>query len=353
MADEIAMVEEKVEAWRRRHPVLRFVAIGLLSLLLLCSAAIWMLDSGPGHRLIIDRIGALRPSSGLRIRIGRIDGSIWNRATLRDLRLYDNQGLFLEAPEIALDWRPAAWVANKLWIRSVETDLLILHRKPKLQPSPKKGPLLPGFDIHVGRLRIAKLRLEPPVAGRRHIVRIAAEADIHDGRVLLKLDGASSARDRLTLQLDRNPTGTASISTRGWSGPPTGLSPGRRDGRGRSTASSRARAAGPPGRAGRRWTSATFGWSTCGWPPITANMHWTARSHRAVCYRASCSACPIRRSGSAVRRRWPTGNSAARCRSRRPRWRSALRARSTWPLRPSMRWSLMRSCCVPRRCSPT
>jgi translocation and assembly module TamB len=205
MADEIAMVEEKVEAWRRRHPVLRFVAIGLLSVLLLLSAAIWMLDSAPGHRLIIDRIGALRPSSGLRIRIGRIDGSIWNRATLRDLRLYDNQGLFLEAPEIALDWRPAAWVANKLWIRSVDTDLLILHRKPKLQPSPKKGPLLPGFDIHVGRLRVAKLRLEPPVAGRRHIVRIAAEADIHDGRVLLKLDAASSARDRLTLQLDSEP----------------------------------------------------------------------------------------------------------------------------------------------------
>jgi translocation and assembly module TamB len=205
MADEIAMVEEKVLAWRQRHPVLRFVAIGLLSLLLLLSAAIWMLDSGPGHRLIIDRIGALRPSSGLRIRIGRIDGSIWNRATLRDLRLYDTKGLFLEAPEIELDWRPAAWVANKLWIKSAETDLLILYRKPALKPSPKKGPLLPGFDIHVGRLKIAKLRLEPPVAGRRHTARINATADIHDGRVLLKLDGTSSARDRLALQLDSEP----------------------------------------------------------------------------------------------------------------------------------------------------
>lgn len=205
MAGEREMVEQTVFAWRRRHPILRAIAIGLLSVLLLLSAAIWLLDSGPGHRLIIDRIGALQPSSGLRIRIGRIDGSIWNRATLRDLRLYDSQGLFLEAPEIDLDWRPTAWAANKLWIRSAETDLLILHRLPKLKPSVKKGPLLPGFDIHVGRLRIDRLRLEPAVAGRQLLARIEASADIHKGRVLLKLDSASNAGDRLALQLDSEP----------------------------------------------------------------------------------------------------------------------------------------------------
>jgi len=205
MADEIALVEERVVAWRRRHPVLRFVAIGLLSLILLVSTAIWMLDSGPGHRLIIDQIGALRPSSGLRIRIGRIDGSIWNRATLRDVRLYDAQGLFLETPELDLDWRPAAWIANKLWIRSAETELLILHRSPRLKPSGKQGPLLPGFDIHVGRLKIERLRLEPPVAGKRHSIRVEAQADIHKGRLLLKLDGRSAAGDVLQLQVDAEP----------------------------------------------------------------------------------------------------------------------------------------------------
>ncbi|KKC27454.1 translocation/assembly module TamB domain-containing protein, partial [Sphingomonas sp. SRS2] len=205
MAGEPISVEEKVAGWRRRHPILRAIGIGLLSVLLLVSAAVWMLDSGPGHRLIIDRISAIKPSSGLRIRIGRIDGSIWNRAKLRDLRLYDSQGLFLEAPEIDLDWRPAAWIANKLWIRTVETDLLILHRLPKLKPSPKKGPLLPGFDIHIGKLAIRHLRLDRPVAGRRMVARVDAAADIHDGRVLLKLAAASNGGDRVNLQLDSEP----------------------------------------------------------------------------------------------------------------------------------------------------
>ena len=205
MADEIAMMEQRVAAWRHRHPILRFVAIALLSILLLLSVAVWMLDSGPGHRLIIDRISELRPGSGLRIKIGRIDGSIWNRARIRDLRLYDSRGLFLEAPEIELDWRPTAWIADKLWIKSVRSELLILHRLPKLKPSAKKGPLLPGFDIHVGHLEITHLRLEPPVAGRRLTARIDASADIHKGRVLLKLDAGSNARDSLTLQLDSEP----------------------------------------------------------------------------------------------------------------------------------------------------
>lgn len=205
MADEIAMIGERVAVWRSRHPILRGVAIGLLSILLLLSAAVWMLDSAPGHRLIIDRISMLRPSSGLRIRIGRIDGSIWNRARIRDLRLYDAQGLFLEAPEIDLDWRPIAWTANKLWIESARSDLLILHRLPRLRPSAKKGPLLPGFDIHVGRLEIKRLRLEPPVAGRLLTSRVGASADIHKGRVLLKLDAASNGADRLRLQVDSEP----------------------------------------------------------------------------------------------------------------------------------------------------
>ena len=205
MSDEIALIEERVVAWRNRHPILRALAIGLLSLLLLLSAAIWMLDSGPGHRLIIDRISALRPSSGLKVRIGRIDGSIWNRLRVRDLRLYDNKGLFFEAPEIDLDWRPAAWLANKLWIRSARSDLLILRRLPSLTPSPRKGPLLPGFDIHVGKLEVARLRLEPAVAGRRQTVGILASTDIHKGRALLKLNAASSGGDRLALQLDSEP----------------------------------------------------------------------------------------------------------------------------------------------------
>jgi len=73
--------------WHMR--LLRGIGIAIVGLILLFFVALWSIDTQPGHRLIADHIGKMRPTSGLRIKIGRIDGSIWRRATLRDVRLYD------------------------------------------------------------------------------------------------------------------------------------------------------------------------------------------------------------------------------------------------------------------------
>lgn len=189
--------------WRR---LAHWLGMGLVLLLLAMGLAMWALDTGPGHRFIADRVAALSPSSGLKVRIGRIDGSIYSRATLRDVRLYDPKGLFLEVPELRLDWRPLSWSANRLDIRSAVTDLAILHKLPKLRPSPKKRQaILPGFDIRIDRLAIQRLRVESPVTGTRHLARILASADIRDGRAKVKLNAFSTARDQIRLALDAEP----------------------------------------------------------------------------------------------------------------------------------------------------
>ena len=69
----------------------------------------------------------MTPASGLRIRIGRIDGSIWGRTQLRDVRLYDPDGLFAESPRdrdgLAADRLPvqpaaASTSSNPTWSSS-------------------------------------------------------------------------------------------------------------------------------------------------------------------------------------------------------------------------------------------
>lgn len=183
--------------------VLKWLGGIVAGLVLALLAAVWAIDTGPGHRFVADRIAALKPATGLRIRVGRIDGSLWGRARLRDLRLYDTRGLWLEAPSIELDWRPAAWARNRLDIRSLASDLVVLHRSPKLRPG-KPGPVLPGFDVHIGRLDV-RLRLEPPVAGTRRLVRLTGRSDIAGGRALIDLAAAASGGDRLKLLLDAAP----------------------------------------------------------------------------------------------------------------------------------------------------
>ncbi len=196
--------DQPVARVRRIRPW-RWLGGLLLLLVALIGFALFAIDTDPGHRFLADRIAGLSPDNGLRIRIGRIDGSVWRRTRLRDIRLYDPRGLFLEVPELALDWRPTAWMANRLEIDRAETDLAILHRVPKLRDTGRRRPLLPGFDIRLGRLSIRTLRIEPDVTGRRRTGRITGRADVRSGRALIDLAVATSAGDRLRLLLDAAP----------------------------------------------------------------------------------------------------------------------------------------------------
>ena len=110
----------------RRSPVSAFasglaklVVVTALVLIAAFAALVAFLDTAPGHRFIVDRIAAMSPESGLRIRIGRIDGSIWGRTQLRDVRLYDPDGLFAESPEIEMDWRPLDFLFGRLLIHEL------------------------------------------------------------------------------------------------------------------------------------------------------------------------------------------------------------------------------------------
>ena len=184
------------------------IAKAMLGLLIFLVAAIagfaLLLDTDLGHRLIIDRVAALAPDSGLRIRIGRIEGSIWGETELRDVRLYDQDGLFAEAPRMELDWRPFAWFADRLMIDSLSSELAIVHRAPNLIETP--GSTLPGYDIHVGRFHIVQLRFEPAVAGRRQSARLRGEIEYRSGRFLLDLEAAMrGGGDRIDLLVDAAP----------------------------------------------------------------------------------------------------------------------------------------------------
>ena len=190
---------------RRPFRPLRWLAGLILTLLALALVAVWAIDTGPGHRFLADRIAALPIRSGLRIQIGRIDGSIWNRATIRDLRLYDLKGRFLEAPEVRLDWTPAAWMRNALDINILSADLVMLDRAPVLRAG-AQAAVLPDFDIRIGRLAVRRLQLGAMIAGGRvRTAQLTGSADIRGGRAVVALDGTVGGADRLRIRLDARP----------------------------------------------------------------------------------------------------------------------------------------------------
>ena len=191
--------------WSRR--LAGELATLLVALMILLSIGLVALDTAPGHRWLVDRLSEVETKSGLRFRIGRIDGSIFGESRLRNVQVLDPQGVFLTSPEIRLDWSPMAWLTNSLTIERLEADRLRLERLPKLRPTGRKGPVLPDFDIRIDRLEIRRFEVARSVTGRPMVGRLSGSADIREGRAKVTLDGALQGGDRLLVNLDAEPDG--------------------------------------------------------------------------------------------------------------------------------------------------
>jgi translocation and assembly module TamB len=191
--------------WPRR--LLQELIALLLGLALILAVGLFILDTAPGHRWVVDRLAQVETSSGLRFKIGRIEGSIFGESKLKNVAILDQSGTFFTSPEIDLDWTPGAWLYNKLSIKRVHADRATLVRLPKLKPSTKKGAILPGFDIHIGELSIDRFEIGKAVAGTPRVGRVQGSADVRSGRAVIKLGAAIDGSDRLFLDLDAEPDG--------------------------------------------------------------------------------------------------------------------------------------------------
>jgi len=191
-------------AWDGRWQ--RWLAGALALALLVVVATLAWLDSAPGHRFLVSRIAAVSPPSGLRIHVDRIEGSIYRKAVLRGLVLSDPKGRFFDAPRVELDWWPFAWLSNRLDIDRLVIPQATLHKLPKLNPSERQGPILPGFDIRLMQFSVDRLTVAPAVTGKVELATLSGDADIRGGRAIIDLSArVIGAEDALNLTLDSRP----------------------------------------------------------------------------------------------------------------------------------------------------
>ena len=201
----------------RRRPVwasiAKWAAIAIGVLIAALVALLLFLNTAAGKRFISDQLADYTTASGINIRVGRIEGSIYSRFTLKRLEVRDQRGIFLDSPSITIDWRPFAYIRSKIDLHEVTSGLVTLRRLPVLKPTPTdpNAPTIPDIDLALGRLRIDRFVVEPAVDGKRHIVRIAGTAGIADRRAQIDADAAAirapgvAGGDRVRLKLDAMP----------------------------------------------------------------------------------------------------------------------------------------------------
>lgn len=213
LPQETVVVERRRRRWGLR--IVKALAAIVIGLVVLALAIVFGLNTSPGHRFVADQIAALEFQNGMKIHVGRIEGSLYGKMTLRNLSVRDPKGEFLFSPEIDVDWRPFAYISNHVDVRSAVAERMILRRTPKFRETPPADPnepLLPDIDIDIGRLKVARFVIEKPVAGARRIATIDARTHIADGRAQIDASGGTVAvagvagGDRFKIKLDALPS---------------------------------------------------------------------------------------------------------------------------------------------------
>lgn len=196
----------------------------LAAFLALLAAVIVFLHTPPGCQFLLDRIAAYAPASGLSVQAGAIRGSVLWSASLMDVEFRDADGvLFLEVPEIELSWRPWNWFLSGLDIRHLVLVDGRLNAVPRLLPGDPETPILPDFDIHVGRLVVEDLHVAKAVLGQERVVQLRAKADIRRGRVLVDAAGDLGGKDVLRLLARAEPDGDVFDLDLEWNAPEGGF----------------------------------------------------------------------------------------------------------------------------------
>ncbi len=198
MSEEAVLPKRRIAWWR-------WMASAVMALLAILGAALLIVDTDIGHRFVADRIAAIKTANGLRFTVGRIDGSVYGDTRLIDVRVYDLDGLVFQAPNVTLDWTPFDWFSNRLEIQRLIVDRAILTHTPRTRPSKTRGPILPDFDIHIGKLSVGRLTLARRVLGTERIGTLEGRADIRSGRALVDLKARVAGSDDLKLRIDAEP----------------------------------------------------------------------------------------------------------------------------------------------------
>ncbi|MEZ5692923.1 MAG: translocation/assembly module TamB domain-containing protein [Altererythrobacter sp.] len=193
---------------RKRAGWLRWAVRLALGVVLLLAATLVFFNTSIGKRFIADQIASVAPASGLRIKIGRIEGDIYRDAVLHDVVLSDPKGVFLTIPRAELDWRPLSWLTSGLDVRKLVAERGRLSRLPELEPGDPDAPILPDFDIRIDQFELRNFIIAKGVVDdRAHPLDLAASIDIRDGYAKLESDGKFGREDSFKLALEAEPDG--------------------------------------------------------------------------------------------------------------------------------------------------
>ncbi len=185
-------------------------------------------------------------SAGREVRVTGFAGALSSRATIEELTIADDDGVWLALRGVQLDWTRTALLAGRLAVDNLSANEIEISRRPVTEPATPQAtasefslPELP-VSINIGKIEAARVILGEPVLGVAAEVRLEGSGQLEGGAgsaklVLERIDGAEGALTfagsynnesrvlSLDLNLSEGPDGIVATLTGLPGGAPLGL----------------------------------------------------------------------------------------------------------------------------------
>ncbi|MFT9099125.1 MAG: translocation/assembly module TamB domain-containing protein [Zymomonas mobilis subsp. pomaceae] len=190
---------------------LKLAAFLLAIMLFIPSVLIFFIDSSLGHQLLIKELRRQHLPNGLHFSASSLEGSIWHKMVIHNLRFYDLDGIFLEIPQVNLDWHLwSLW--NHHWdIRLLQANAAHLYHLPHLRTQGKPFRL-PNNYIRIDNFAILHLEVDRPPSKNSQdrknplpIVTIKGKALTTKGQLTTNFSILSTLADDVRFLIDINP----------------------------------------------------------------------------------------------------------------------------------------------------
>ncbi len=182
---------------RRLSHLAAIAGLGLMPLAATAQTADEDRDSGFLSRMIEDNLSTVSRT----VEINGFRGALSSRATMTSITIADEEGVWLVAEGLVLDWNRAAVLRGDIRIRELGAERISILRPPIAEPQPPSPeatvfalPELP-LSIDIEEMLIGELRLGPDFLDEEVILRIAGSAELDGGEGAAeitadRLDGA-------------------------------------------------------------------------------------------------------------------------------------------------------------------
>ena len=152
--------------------------------------------------------------AGRDIRIIGFSGALSSRASIQELTIADEDGIWLVLKDVVLNWNRAALLRGRLEVNELTAGVIELPRFPVSEPSGPsaqardfKFPDLP-VSVDIARIRADRVLLGAPVLGRAVQVKLDGSFVLDDGSGNAKLSIIRTDGARGSLKLDATFDGT-------------------------------------------------------------------------------------------------------------------------------------------------